>query len=138
MKAILLIFIGSIALCKVSVAQVDSVDCESKYRQWEELLEENNGSMDFMDKSPELVGGIKALYDSLDYPQGSFEGQVFVKFLVNENGSTLCFEIIKGFQNVMDQAAIDALQKVEFKPAMMGGKPLTIPYVLPVNFSLKQ
>ncbi|MEX2363966.1 MAG: TonB family protein [Balneolaceae bacterium] len=138
MKALILIFIASIAFNKVSVAQVDSVDCESKYLQWEELLEENNGSMDFMDKSPELVGGMEALYDSLDYPQGSFEGQVIVKFLVNENGSTLCFEMIRGFQNVMDQAAIDAIKKVEFKPAIMDGKPLTIPYVIPVNFSIKE
>lgn len=137
MKIILLILISSLSLTQFTLAQADSTNCESKYEKWEELLEENNGSMDFIDQNAELIGGKEELYKNLDYPNGDFEGMVILKFFINEEGIPNCFEFIRGYQNQFDTAAVNAIKKSKFKPALKNGEPVSIVFAMPINFSIQ-
>ena len=119
------------------MAQVDSTNCEFRYSQWEKLLEENGGSMDFIDSNAELIGGKEELYKNIDYPNGDFEGMVIVKFLIDEEGTPSCFEFIRGYKNKFDTAAVNAIKKSKFKPALVNGEPVSISFVLPINFTLQ-
>lgn len=137
MKIIFLILISSLSLIQFTLAQADSTNCGSKYEKWEELLEKDNGSMDFIDQNAELIGGKEELYKNLDYPNGDFSGMVIVKFFINEEGIPNCFEFIRGFKNEFDKAAVNAIKKSKFKPALKNGEPVSIVFVLPINFSIK-
>ena len=134
MKVFFLFLFTSLTFTQFTFAQVDSTDCEFRYSEWEKLIEENNGSMDFIDKNAELIGGTKELYKKLERPKGDFKGMVIVKFLINEDGIPSCFEIIRGFQNEFDTAAMNAIKKAKFKPALKNGEPVPISFALPIKF----
>ena len=137
MKVILLVLISLLSLSKFTVAQVDSTNCEFRYSQWEKLLEENGNSMDFIERNAELIGGKEELYKNIDRPKGSFTGMVIVKFLIDEEGIPSCFEFIRKYQNMFDTAAVNAIKKSKFKPALANGKPVPIAFVLPINFTIQ-
>ncbi|MBL0742570.1 energy transducer TonB [Chryseolinea lacunae] len=88
-------------------------------------------------------GGINALKSFLNshlkYPRnaGCFEGNVFIQFVVNEDGSLTDFKVIKGISNIVDQGAMSTLKKMpNWAPAMENGAPVKSNVVLPVKYSL--
>ena len=70
----------------------------------------------------------KALRDSL-------EGKVFLKFIVNVDGSVSDVRVLRG-PEVFHQAAIDAISQFRFKPAEHNGKPVAVWMTQPVSFRL--
>ena len=93
--------------------------------------------MDFIERNAELIGGKEELYKNIDCPKGSFTGMVIVKFLIDEEGIPSCFEFIRKYQNMFDTAAVNAIKKSKFKPALANGKPVPIAFVLPINFTIQ-
>jgi len=45
--------------------------------------------------------------------------------------------VLKGQPMGLDKAAVDAVQRWRFKPAMLAGKPVKVYYVLTVNFQVQ-
>jgi len=75
------------------------------------------------------------------YPQIAqekrIEGTVIVQVFVNEKGKVTETNISKGIPNSeLDEAAIEAIKKTKFKPAMQRGKPVGVWIYIPVNFRL--
>jgi len=139
-KYFILILVCTFFSLQKVTAQNDSLDCETKYQQWEQFLNKNEG-ITFMEKAPELIGGLESLQKKLIYPESGnqidVEGRVYIQLIVSTNGIPRCIRVVKGLQKVFDQSAVEAVRKVKFKPATVQGKPLEVPYLLPVEFKVK-
>lgn len=94
------------------------------------------------DKAPEPIGGFGAIQRNLKYPEiarkAGVEGRVFVKVAIDENGNVFKWEVIKSLgNNGCDEAAIEAIRKVKWKPAMQRDRPVKVWISIPVIFKLK-
>ncbi len=80
--------------------------------------------------SVKLVHPEEALRDSL-------EGKVFLKFIVNVDGSVSDVKVLRTTgSEVFQKAAIDAISQYRFKPAEHNGKPVAVWMTQPVTFRL--
>jgi TonB family protein len=90
-----------------------------------------------VDSPPEPIDNIARF---IVYPElakrNNVEGKVVIAALVNEQGNVTKTVIEKSSNPMFDQATIDAIWKVKFKPAMRNGKPLKTWYTLPVQYRL--
>ncbi len=93
-----------------------------------------------MENRPKIIGGTRALNEALVYPptaeKAQIEGKVIIKFIVGIDGKARDFEVIKSRHPSLDQAAIDAIRKLNFIPATQRDKNVPYPMILPVFFKI--
>ena len=94
------------------------------------------------DEKPELIGGYASLIRNLTYPEiaraAGIEGTVFVKFYINKDGEVTRAEVLKGLPKTgLNEAAINAVLKTRWKPAMQRDQAVGVWYSIPVRFTLK-
>ncbi len=95
------------------------------------------------DEPPQIIGGMAALRKVLVYPEiakkAGIEGMVVIAVLVDEQGRPLKTKVMKahGGKVGFEEAAIDALMKVKWKPAMQRDLPVKVWVSIPVHFKLK-
>lgn len=91
-----------------------------------------------VEQPPELIGGMEALLDDVEYPESAqesgVEGTVYVKFVVDKEGDPEELEIARGAGPSLNRAAMEAVRRQEFRPGMRGEKPVRVPMTLPVKF----
>lgn len=104
-----------------------------------------DGPFETVEVMPKYPGGEKALLECLgrnvQYPyeamKKNVQGRVVVQFVVGKDGRVSSPRIIRSISPELDQAAMDAVMKLEaFTPGTVGGKPVSVWYTLPVSFSL--
>ena len=99
------------------------------------------GGNPLYDESPKPIGGIKAIDENIDYPASArekgIEGTIFVQCFIDTNGVvSKCF-IIRGMPGTgLDEAAIDAIKKTKFKPAVQRDRNVGVGIAIPVVFKL--
>ncbi len=107
----------------------------------DEEEEEELEYFESVEDMPEIVGGMDALYDVLEYPeiakQAGVEGRVVVQFIIDENGNVIDPQVVQGVGAGLDEAAVEAIQQVEFEPGRQRGRPVAVQYTIPVNFRLE-
>ena len=90
---------------------------------------------------PEPIGGIAAIQSKIVYPEiakrAGVQGRVFVKAYVDESGNVNKVELIRGIGAGCDEAAMEAVQSVKFKPGKQRGKPVKVQVTVPVLFRLQ-
>ena len=95
---------------------------------------------------PEYPGGTQALYSflakNIKYPKtakkNNVEGTVYVKFVVDEDGSVINPVIVRGIGAGCDEEVIRVIKKMpKWKPGEINGKKIAVYYTLPCKFSLK-
>lgn len=95
-----------------------------------------------VDDPPELVGGIEALAAQVQYPEvareAGEEGNVYVQFVVNEEGRVQDAEVVKGASPALDAEALRVVQLAEFRPGRHQGEPVKVLFTLPVRFELSE
>ncbi|MDG5765936.1 energy transducer TonB [Balneolales bacterium ANBcel1] len=95
----------------------------------------------YADQMPEIVGGIEELYQHVTYPASArrsrIEGRVVIRFVVDEQGNVLNPEILRDIGGGCGEAAIEAIQSVQFNPGIHNGEPVPVLYSLPVTFRLQ-
>lgn len=93
-----------------------------------------------VEQMPYIIGGESTLYDALVYPElarrAGVEGRVVVQFIVDENGNVINPQVIRGVGAGLDEAAVRAIQSVQFEPGRQRGRPVPVQYAIPVNFRL--
>jgi periplasmic protein TonB len=94
------------------------------------------------DSRPEIIGGMAEVKKYLKYPEiarrAGVAGTVFVQVLVDIQGNVIDTKVIKSLgNNGCDEAAIIALKKVKWKPALQRDKPVQVWIGIPVVFQLK-
>ena len=95
------------------------------------------------DSAPEIIGGMAAVKRHLVYPEiarrAGVEGTVIIQVLVDIKGVVNNTRIAKSLgNNGCDEAAIEALKKVKWKPALQRDKPVKVWVSIPVIFKLKE
>jgi protein TonB len=66
------------------------------------------------------------------------EGRVLLRLTIDDNGKLLNIEVIEGAGYGFTEAAIEAVKKSTFQPAVKDGKPVMSKALLPVKFSLRR
>ena len=134
------------------VLPVEDETIGEKYKEPIESVpppEENKNDMLLIvdDAIAQYPGGEAAMYkfisDNLDYPEDAIEngieGKVYVRFVVDVEGTAKDFTIMKsvpGGQS-LELAAIEVCKKFpKFIPPMRDGKPIKTYFILPINFKL--
>jgi TonB family protein len=84
------------------------------------------------DEAPKILSTIHVIYPPEAREHG-LHGKVMIKVLISKTGSikeTVIEESIPG----LDEAAIEAIRKLKFKPGKYEGKPVEVWIRIPVNF----
>ncbi len=99
------------------------------------------------EQMPYYPGGtdslLKEITKNVVYPKfcadSNIQGKVYLRFVVNTDGSLADLQAIKSPHPAMSVAAMDAVLKIgKFTPGMQDGKPVRVWYSLPVTFKVKQ
>ena len=84
---------------------------------------------------PEIKKPFSIDYLDLPYPDTSeYRGKVLVKFVVDEKGKVVNPEIVDTFNITLNDAIIDRVMAIKFKPAKQNGRPIPVSYQLPIVF----
>jgi TonB family protein len=84
----------------------------------------------------------EAISQSLRYPaearQKGVEGKVFIKFIVNTDGTISDWAVVRGIGYGCDEAALDAVanSNVKWNPGIQNGKAVRQEMVVPIKFQL--
>lgn len=96
---------------------------------------------------PQFHGGIDSLSlfisTNIIYPdearEENIQGEVHVQFIVNKEGMVTEPTIVKSVDSLLDQAAIDVVNKMPaWKPGTKAGKNVSAVFLLPISFELEQ
>jgi len=105
---------------------------------------DDEGDMIFVafDEPPTPKGGFRSIQKALKYPEiarkAGIEGRVTVHVLVSEKGIVIKTKILQSLGHTgCDQAAVNAIKKVKWNPAMQRDKPVRVWVAIPVIFRLK-
>ncbi len=94
-----------------------------------------------LDEMPEPVGGVKAIFEKISYPEkareAGIEGRVYVKAYIDETGKVVKTKILRGVGYGCDEAAVRAIESVKFIPGKQKGKPAKSVVVIPIVFRLQ-
>ena len=94
-----------------------------------------------VENQPELKGGMKALQESVEYPEfakkAGIEGRVIVQFVVNEQGNVQNPKVTRGVHKLLNEEAIKAVKEQSFKPGKQRGEAVKVQMSLPVTFRLQ-
>jgi len=92
------------------------------------------------DKMPEPVGGLSALAKNVKYPKKAkkdgVQGTVFVGVTIDEKGNPILPSIMRGIGHGCDEAAINAVKKTRFTPAIKNWKAVKSRITIPIAFKL--
>ena len=94
---------------------------------------------------PQFPGGQQAMFmaiaERMQYPEEAMkqkiQGKVIVRFVVNKEGKVTNPVILKGVAPSLDIEALRVVSALpDFKPGMVGGKPVDAYMMVPITFSL--
>lgn len=94
------------------------------------------------DEAPSPIGGFVAIQRALKYPEiarkAGIEGRVIIQVQVSEQGDVVNTRVIKSLgHSGCDEAAIKAIKKIKWNPALQRDKPVKVWVAIPVIFKLK-
>ena len=94
---------------------------------------------DVAEVQPELVGGLGAIRP--EYPEyarrAGVEGTVVVRFVVDERGRVVDPVVARSPNDLLSQAALDAVREIRFTPGQQRGRPVKVRFAVPVTFRLR-
>ncbi len=109
--------------------------------------EEEEGEVFFVvEDMPEFPGGEQALHrylaESVRYPtiaqENGIQGRVYVKFVINTDGSVTDVQIARGVDPSLDKEALRVVRNMpKWEPGKQRGEPVRVSYTVPINFVLQ-
>ena len=131
-------------------SEIEEIDEEMFEDHGIAIVEEEDFSdqkiYDIVDEMPVFPGGdhelIRYIADNLDYPkdamESGIEGRVFVKIIVEPNGSISNAKIIRGLGYGCDEEAVRVVESMpNWKPGRKNGETVRVNMAIPVNFKLQ-
>lgn len=101
--------------------------------------------MDFTEVQAQFQGGMDAWYAylraNLTYPKQpqrmGIEGTVFLRFVINTDGSIQDVEVVRSVDPLLDKAAMEVIQNSpKWKSALHHGRPVRSRMTIPIKFKL--
>lgn len=94
-----------------------------------------------VEEMPEIIGGTARLHELVVYPElarkAGMEGLVVVKVVVEPDGTVSYPEVIRSSGDLLDNAAVDAVTQLRFRPGLQRGQPVRVSFAVPVRFRLR-
>jgi protein TonB len=100
----------------------------------------------FVETMPEFPGGgesafLEYLSENIKYPviakETGIEGTVFIKFVIETDGSIGNVQILRGVTSALDNEALRVIKKMPpWKPGKQNGREVRVSYTVPIRFSL--
>jgi protein TonB len=106
---------------------------------------ESDVVIEIPDVKPEFPGGLEEMYkflrDNIKYPQISksagVSGTVYIKFVVERDGSISNIEILRGVSTDIDAEALRVMNKMpNWNPGLKNGKLIRSRFNMPIRFTL--
>jgi TonB family protein len=120
---------------------------ESEKNNLYKLINGNDISLVALERPPVYLGGFdNFLYElghRIEYPEDALKkgitGKVFVSFIVDKNGKTSNFKVMKSAGPELDEEAIRAIKLVpeQWFPGILNGKAVDIEISYPVTFNIR-
>ena len=88
-----------------------------------------------IESQPELIHREPAVYPEIAKKIG-LQGRVTVEVTIDAQGKPIQAKVVKSASDVFNEAAIEAIMKYSFKPAMMSTGPVTAKIMIPIDFRL--
>lgn len=113
---------------------------------FEQHEQEDSSAMIVAEVMPEFPGGQEGLNEflgnNLEYPQlakeQGIQGKVWISFIVYKTGEVGNVKIEKGIGGGCDEEAVRVVKKMpNWKPGLQDGKPVTVKFRFPINFTLR-
>jgi TonB family protein len=93
------------------------------------------------DSYPAPVGGFEALAKNVKYPEAGLksgtQGRVVVTVSFDDRGSIEKTEVAESMEVDFDKAAVEAIQKTKWTPAIAEGQPVACQVNIPIQFKLE-
>lgn len=70
--------------------------------------------------------------------RAGMQGTVIVEAIIDEKGNATNVRILRGLPMGLDRSAVEAIQQTQFKPAMIGKRPVKVYFTLTVNFAIQR
>ena len=99
-----------------------------------------------VEQQPDFPGGMESLYKylgkELRYPmimrEMNIQGKIYVQFVVSKSGKVTNVKIARGLHPAGDEEAIRVVEKMpNWIPGKQNGVPVSVNYILPITFTLK-
>ncbi|MEX2586034.1 MAG: energy transducer TonB, partial [Balneolaceae bacterium] len=145
-KASINIFFGvmSIIILMMSCTDLQSEKEPTIHHSEIDMKEAYNEMGDYFvvtEQMPELIGGLSGVQENLKYPgeakKAGLEGRVYIQFIVNSTGEVEDPKVIRGIDESLDEAALEAVKQARFHPGLIRGNPVRVQYSLPIVFQLE-
>lgn len=88
-----------------------------------------------VDSQPEVAAEFKAQYPE-EARRAEIEGSVLLKVTIDTEGRVVDVKVIRGVGYGLDQAAVDALKRFKFKPAVKSGEAVSTTITYQYNWEL--
>lgn len=145
-KSSVMVIIALAAICTTGYAQSNDLSAgDTTKTNTNQPKEEDEQEWGFfiVEDMPEFpcgeVGLRKYIAENTIYPEEAknkgLEGKVFINFIVSKTGDVENIKVAKGIDPLLDNEAIRVVQSMpKWKPATQRGKPVVIPFTVPVSF----
>ncbi len=94
-----------------------------------------------VEQQPEMIGGMEALYDEIEYPdfarRAGIEGRVFVQFVVDQEGNVTNPTVLRSPHEMLSEEALRVIQMMQFTPGMQRGEAVLVRMSIPITFELR-
>jgi protein TonB len=89
-----------------------------------------------IENPPEIIHHEPAKYPDIAIKMG-IQGRVTVEVTIDAQGKPIQTKVVKSSSDVFNDAAVEAVMKYTFKPAMQSNGPVTAKIYIPIDFRLK-
>jgi len=115
--------------------EVTDIDIETDFEDSVLINDEDDRIYTVYETPPTLLSPIK-----VDYPEAArrmgIEGKVFLELVIEKNGIVSSVKILKSDNVILNEAAVEAVKKAQFAPAMSRDIPVRCIVTLPIMFRL--
>lgn len=90
-----------------------------------------------VDTGPQILRKVEPIYPFAAKKNG-IEGSVTIKFIVDSDGNVVEPKVAEADPpDIFDEAALNAIMKFKFKPAIKNGRPVDVIVLAPMKFELR-
>ena len=98
-------------------------------------------TLDFSETTPEIIGGLAALQQSIVYPAADREagrqGTVVIQFVATATGDAAAVRVVRSVSPALDAAAASGVRRARFRPGTQNGQPVNVRMTVPVRFIIR-
>jgi periplasmic protein TonB len=85
---------------------------------------------------PEIIKRVEPRYTEMAR-RARISGVVIVEAIIDKQGNVTNARILRGLGGGLNEEAIEAVEKWQFKPATLNGRPVTVYFTLTITFKIK-